>query len=197
MSDLWRPLLVIGTFFLIVVVIIVLLVVGGGDDGGAADNGDDSPAAEAPAAPADDEEDEPADESEGESKGGGEAISAKDLEVGDCITGANSTKGDVIRFNKVECSKPHDGEVFSIIELKDADKFPGVKFVSGKGQRGCRARLRRQATTKAFADRQLGYKFVYPTVQSWGQDDREVTCVATFKKSRTGELAQRPGADDA
>jgi hypothetical protein len=194
-SELWRPLLVFGTFIVIVVAIIVLLFLSGGGDGGAtADNGDDAPAAEQ-SEPEDEPADEPADEDE--NKGGGESISAKDLEVGDCITGANSTQGDVIRFNKVECSKPHDGEVFTLIELKDTDKYPGVKFVSGKGQRGCRARLRRQATAKAFRDRQLGYKFVYPTRQSWAQNDREVTCLATFKKSRTGELEQRAGADDA
>jgi hypothetical protein len=121
-----------------------------------------------------------------------EQISAKDLEVGDCVSDATSTTGSVKTFDKVDCDKRHDGQVFSIIELADAEKYPGLRFVSGKGQRGCRARLRRQATAKAYRDKQLGYKFVYPTLESWSQDDHEVTCLATFKKPRTTRLEQRP-----
>lgn len=117
-------------------------------------------------------------------------ISAKDLRAGDCITDATSTKGDVTTFDLVPCARSHDGEVYTLIELEGA-AYPGVKFVSGKGQRGCRARLRRQLSEKEFADPGLGYKFVYPTAASWGQGDREITCVATFKSVRTVPLEQR------
>jgi hypothetical protein len=117
-------------------------------------------------------------------------VSAKDLTVGTCVTDANSYVGDVTTFDAVECAKRHDGEVFTIIALKDT-KYPGLKRVIAKGQRGCRARLRRQATAKAFRDRRLGFKFVYPTTTSWAQDDHEITCLATFKKPRTAKLAQR------
>lgn len=120
-----------------------------------------------------------------------EPVAGKDLEVGDCLANATATTLRVTTFDGIDCDKAHDGEVFTIIELKDTAKYPGTKFVSGKGQRGCRARLRRQATRKAYRDRQLGYKFVYPTAQSWAQGDREVTCVATFKKPRKTKLAQR------
>ena len=119
-------------------------------------------------------------------------IPAKDLAVGACISDANETSGDVTSFDVVACDRPHDGEVFTIIKLTGA-KYPGLKLVTGKGQRGCRARLRRQATAKAYKDRQLGYKFVYPTKQSWAQGDREITCLATFKKPRSTKLAQRRG----
>ncbi len=117
-------------------------------------------------------------------------VSAKDLSVGTCVTDANSYVGDVTSFDAVECAKRHDGEVFTIIALKDT-KYPGLKRLIAKGQRGCRARLRCQATAKAFRDRQLGFKFVYPTTKSWAQDDHEITCLATFKKPRTAKLAQR------
>ena len=120
-------------------------------------------------------------------------VPAKDLVVGTCISDANTTTGDVTTFDAVECDKPHDGEVFTIIKLEGA-KYPGLKFVTGKGQRGCRARLKRQLTAKAFKDKQLGYKYVFPTKQSWAQDDREITCLATFKKPRSKKLAQRAAA---
>jgi len=173
MSDLLRPLLV----FLTLVVILVLVVIaifggfsGGGDDGKANTAAD--PAKTARKAPAG-------------------TISAQDLKLGDCITDARSTSGDVTTFVKVGCDKLHDGEVYTLIELQGA-RYPGTKFVTGKGDRGCRARLRRQATRKALNDRNLApYRFVYPTAPSWAQDYRSITCLATFTRARTGRLAQR------
>jgi len=188
LSELWRPLLVLFTFLAIMVVILVLLF-GGGDD----DEPYVTPDVPTPTATVSPEE---LDAGVEKKNPDAESIPAKDLEVGDCVADATVTTGDVKTFDRIDCDKPHDGEVFTIIKL-EGDKYPGLKAVSGKGQRGCRARLRRQATRKAFADRRLGYKFVYPTPQSWNQDVRAVTCLATFKKPRTGKLAQRPGADDA
>ena len=121
-------------------------------------------------------------------------VPAKDLVTGNCISDANATTGDVTTFDAVACDEPHDGEVFTVIALK-GEKYPGLKFVQGKGQRGCRARLRRQATAKAYKDKRLGYKFVYPTKQSWAQGDREITCLATFTKPRATKLAQRAAAN--
>ncbi len=120
-------------------------------------------------------------------------VSAKDLAVGTCVTDATSTIGDVTTFDAIACSKPHDGEVFTVIAL-EGTAYPGVAFVTGKGQRGCRARLRRQATKAEFESRDLGFHFVYPTKQSWAQGDHDVTCMATFKRPRVGALAQRPAA---
>jgi putative regulator of septum formation len=187
MSILWRPLLVLFTFIALLVVVLVVLFGGGGGD----DEPYVTPKVATPTATISPEELNGTPRKNPDAK----TISAKDLEVGDCVADAKSATGDVTTFDKVDCDKPHDGEVFTIIKV-DGDRYPGVKAVAGKGQRGCRARLRRQATPKAYRDRQLGYKFVYPTTQSWAQDDREVTCLATFKKPRTTKLAQRAGAGD-
>ncbi|MEA2224631.1 MAG: hypothetical protein QOH83_3007 [Solirubrobacteraceae bacterium] len=118
------------------------------------------------------------------------AIGAKELRVGNCITDANSTTGNVRTFDAIECKQRHDGEVFTIIRLGDG-KYRGKQAIIAKGQRGCAARLRRQATAKAFRDKRLGFKFVYPTKKSWAQGDHEITCLATYKKPRTATLAQR------
>jgi|SRR5215218_28842 len=191
MAILWRPILVFSTFLAIIVLILVLLFSGGGDDEEPLGN----PAVTTPPTitiPPEELIGEPAEKKNPDA----EEIAAKDLEVGDCVADAIATTASVKTYDKIDCDKAHDGEVFTIIELKDADKYPGLKSVTGKGLRGCRARLRRQATAKAFRDRQLGYKFVYPTAQSWTQDVRKVTCLATFKKPRTTKLEQR-GDDDA
>jgi hypothetical protein len=182
MSDLWRPLLVLGTFVAIVVVLGILVFGGGGDEPYV------TPDVDPPKAQVDpDELDAPARPRNPDA----EAVAGKDLKIGHCLSNATATTRLVTSFDTVDCDKPHDGEVFTIIKLPDTAKFPGKSVVSAKGQRGCSARLRRQLTAKAYRDRQLGYKFVYPTQQSWAQGDREISCLATFKKSRKTKLEQR------
>ena len=148
---------------LVAVIVVLVIVLGGGDDDKQA------------------------------SKPSTGTVTANELKSGDCISDANSTLGDVTTFDAVACDTPHDGEVFTLIVLPGAKgaKYPGADAVTGKGQRGCRARLRRQATAKAFKDKLLGFKFVYPTPASWADGDREITCLATFKKPRSEKLAQR------
>ena len=182
-SILLRPLLVLLGFLVIVVLLLMLLTggFGGGDDDGAANSGPKEEKAEA--------------EPDRESSEG--TIDAADLNVGDCISDANSRTGDVTTFKAVPCDEPHDGEVYTLIRLPGGEnaKVPSEAFINGKGQRGCRARLRRQATRKAFRDSQLGFKFVYPTPESWAEGDRDITCVATFRKPRDKRLAQRKSRD--
>jgi len=181
-SILLKPLLVLGGLLLVFVLVLLLLFGafgGGGDEGASSSGGGDGDTEKT--------EQEPVREStEG-------TIDADDLKVGDCISDANSRTGDVTTFDGVACDERHDGEVYTLIRLAGGEdaKPPSEAFINGKGQRGCRARLRRQATAKAFRDPQLGFKFVYPTPASWADGDRDITCVATFKKARDKRLAQR------
>jgi hypothetical protein len=183
MADLWRPLLVVGTLVAILVLIVLsVFSCGSGDENSQTAAKSGAPAS-APGAP------EP-DSGEATDEGG---LAAVDLKVGDCVGDARSTVGDVTTFHAVGCDEAHDGEIYTLIVLPGAEgsKYPGEKFVTAKGQRGCRARLRRQATARAFRDPQLGFKFVYPTALSWADGDRRIRCMATFKKPRSKSLAQR------
>ena len=185
-SILVRPLLVL-LALLVVIVLFWMLVLGvfGGDDEGAgsATSGDNAEQEESEAPEAQEPSGDP---SEG-------TVRAAGLKVGDCISDATSRVGDVTTFDAVACDERHDGEVYTIIRLEGGPNAepPTEAFINGKGQRGCRARLRRQATAKAFRDPDLSYKFVYPTPESWADGDRDITCVATFKKPRETRLAQR------
>ena len=173
MSLLIRPLLVLLTVVLIFALMVVALA--GGFDGGGEDSAD-----------------KPAEKTDKPAKAPAGTVSAQDLKVGDCITDARSTTGDVTTFISVDCSKRHDGEVYTRIKLKGGSRYPGRKLVTGKGERGCRARLRRKATRKALRDRNLApYRYVYPTPASWAQDYRSITCLVTYHKARKGKLARR------
>jgi hypothetical protein len=191
-----RPLLVLLTFIIIIVLLLMLIFggFGGGDDEQQAD--DAPPAAEKTeepaAAPKKTEKAKTAVATPAEPKKKN-PIAAADLKAGDCIADATATLGDVRSFEHVACDEPHDGEVYTLITMPGAKgaKYPGPDAVNAKGQRGCRARLRRQATAKAYQDRELGYKFVYPTRVSWADGDRDITCLATFKRPRSTKLAQK------
>jgi hypothetical protein len=170
MAVLLRPLLVFLAVVVVIVLLVVLLLGGFGGDG-------------------DDKQADKTKTTEQQAPAG--TISAQDLKIGTCITDARSTTGDVMTFIGVDCSKPHDGEVYTLIEV-GGTKYPGKERVTAKGNRGCRARLKRQATGKALSDRNLApYRFVYPTPASWAQDYRSITCLVTYTKQRRGKLEQR------
>ena len=132
-SILIRPLLVLLTFLIIFALVLMALfgVFGGVDADDSAGGGGESA------------REQPESEPDRESSEGN--LSAADLKVGDCITDANSRTGDVTTFEAVKCDEPHDGEVYTLIRLEGDDdaKVPSEAFINGKGQRGCRARLRR------------------------------------------------------
>lgn len=172
--------------FAILIAILVLIVLelfscGGGDDG------HKTTAAQAPTTPSASVA-KPATATT--AKRAGPSIAANALKVGDCVGDARSTVGDVTTFGAVSCDKPHDGEVYTLIVVRGAKgaKYPGTAAVTAKGQRGCRARLRRHVVVGAFGVGELGFKFVYPTTKSWAGGDREIRCMATFKTPRSEPL---------
>jgi putative regulator of septum formation len=116
-------------------------------------------------------------------------LSVFDLRVGDCLINVAATDGEQRDIEAVPCSKPHDGEVYTNIKLGSGE-FPGDEFIAGKADRGCSARLRRQAPKSRD-------EIVYfvPNKLSWDEkDDRTVTCIAQYAKKRTGTVAaQRDG----
>jgi hypothetical protein len=111
-------------------------------------------------------------------------ISVFDLRVGDCVMNVGSEVGEQRDIEAVPCSKVHDGEVYTNIDL-GGGKFPGEKFVVAKAERGCAARLRRQAP--ASKDE---ISYFTPTERSWKeQNDRRITCLLQYKTKHAGTVA--------
>lgn len=111
-------------------------------------------------------------------------LSVFDLRVGDCLLNIASKTGEQRDLEAVPCSELHDGEVYTNIDLGDGT-FPGDAFVAGKAERGCSARLRRQAPESK--DEIL---YFVPNKSTWDeQDDRTVTCIAEYATRRTGTVA--------
>lgn len=111
-------------------------------------------------------------------------LSVFDLRVGDCLINIAAKTGEQRDLEAVPCDELHDGEVYTNIDLGNGE-FPGDEFVAGKAERGCAARLRRQAPNS-------GDEILYfvPNKRTWDEeDDRTVTCIAEYDNKRKGTVA--------
>jgi hypothetical protein len=109
-------------------------------------------------------------------------LSVFDLRVGDCLMNVTAS-GEQREVEAVPCAQPHDAEVYTNIELADGP-FPGDTFIDAKADRGCVARLRRQAPRSK--DEIL---YFVPNKRTWDEDDRTVTCIVEYPKRRRGTVA--------
>jgi serine/threonine protein kinase len=104
------------------------------------------------------------------------AISATDLEVGECLNGLQASN-DVTTVPSVPCEEPHEGEVFAVFDLP-AGEYPGQAAVDDQVSKQCNARLSAYSPSAAD-DPAVGLFSVYPLQQNWVRGDREVVCIAT------------------
>jgi len=110
-------------------------------------------------------------------------LSVFELRVNDCLTNLPKGEGEQKSVKAAPCTEPHEGEVFTVIDLGEGD-WPGDTFVNGKAERGCPARLKR---AKPPVKVELFY--FTPTEESWdSKDDHSITCIAVYPKSVTGLL---------
>ncbi len=110
------------------------------------------------------------------------AISATELQVGDCLNDlTNST--DVSSLPSVDCTQPHQGEVFAVFDLPPGP-YPGADGVDDLVSKGCNARLA-EYSPGAPSDDAVGLFSVYPLEQNWERGDREVVCIAKATSGTT------------
>jgi len=110
------------------------------------------------------------------------AISATELQVGDCLNDlTNST--DVSSLPSVDCTQPHEGEVFAVFDLPPGP-YPGADGVDDLVSKGCNARLA-EYSPGAPSDDAVGLFSVYPLEQNWERGDREVVCIAKATSGTT------------
>lgn len=121
----------------------------------------------------------------------GQDVSLEALYIGECVNDAN-VSGVMTSFTLVDCSLPHDSEVYESIPLEDAD-YPGKKALLKRGSAGCEAAL---ATFVGipFAQSTLDYELYIPVKDGWGYKD-QIDCLirdtdaAGHDVKSTGSLA--------
>jgi hypothetical protein len=112
------------------------------------------------------------------------------LAAGECFDDGDTKAGEVSSLPIVDCSKPHDNEIFATFELPD-DEFPGQAVLQLSGNEDCIDRFSDWAGI-GYAESALIVFPITPTSSSWGTTgDREVACVVydSSLEKLTGSMA--------
>jgi hypothetical protein len=105
------------------------------------------------------------------------ALDAFGMRVGDCFNdvvavGAGATQ--VTNVPAVPCAQPHDNEVYAVFDVT-LPGFPGSEAMSQQAFDGCLERFE-AFVGKDYQSSSLDVTHLYPTQESWDQNDREVIC---------------------
>lgn len=98
------------------------------------------------------------------------------LEVGNCFNDGDLATGQEISdVPLVECSEPHDNEIFFNYDVPDGD-FPGNDALTEIAQENCLAAFEGYVG-KDFQTSSLDISWLTPTSDSWDQGDQRINCL--------------------
>jgi hypothetical protein len=103
------------------------------------------------------------------------------LPVGTCfddeVAPDEATAGDEISsVPKVDCSEPHDNEVFALIDYTETDVYPGSAAMNEIGTELCIEQFDEYVGI-GYLDSELDVFAITPSEAGWNEDsDREVIC---------------------
>ena len=103
--------------------------------------------------------------------------SVTDLAVGDCFD-EPQTEGDVSEVQHQPCDQPHDAEVFLVL-THPADASAAYPVVSGFDDyigEHCVPAFATYTGRDFQADTEFDLGYFRPTLEGWGDGDREFTC---------------------
>ena len=121
---------------------------------------------------------------------GSGTVDAFNVQVGDCFNDLSSYDEEVISVPGVPCSEPHDNEAFAVFDVSienylDDDAMYDLAYSS------CMERFE-SFVGNDYESSSLEITTMYPSVQSWQQDDREVVC-AVFDMNSTQLVGSAAG----
>ena len=96
------------------------------------------------------------------------------LQVGDCFNDAGTFVGQIVSDPSVPCSEPHDNETYAVFDV-DFESYPAEGGMNQLAYDACMVRFE-SFVGKEYKTSALEIATMYPSIESWGQDDREVVC---------------------
>lgn len=114
------------------------------------------------------------------------------LEVGQCIDEL-STTDEVGNVPIVECSEPHQGEVFALPQLPDGD-FPGTQAVSDASSTECNGPTFQSYVGMPYTESDIYTTALLPTAETWEDGDREIVCIL-IQQDRSDSTGTLRGAN--
>ena len=97
------------------------------------------------------------------------------LEVGQCID-AEADSGEVGSVPVVECSQPHEGEIYALPQAPDGG-FPGEDALRQTAQDQCTGSAYTDYVGLPYEQSEFEVTFLLPTEESWSRGDREIGCI--------------------
>lgn len=109
------------------------------------------------------------------------------LEVGECYVEGQP-------FRVVDCSSPHDGEVFATYEMPETDglSYPGEAAVQVVAQRECKRRFDGYVGVRLRFSELLMF-YVYPSPGSWSAGQRTIWCLVQLGAGKLRESVRGSG----
>ena len=102
------------------------------------------------------------------------SVDAFDLRVGDCFDDSDSFGEEISSLPGVPCADPHDNETYAVFDV-DLPEYPGDEEMGEIATRQCLEHFP-SFVGKSYEDSSLDIFPLYPSSQSWKQNDREVIC---------------------
>ena len=97
------------------------------------------------------------------------------VKVGDCINLPVDGE-ELFSFDAVACDQPHNAQAFEVFNVVGfGEEFPGEDPILEQADETCLDEFS-SFVGIAYADSRYYYTPVFPTAESWEQDDREVIC---------------------
>jgi hypothetical protein len=100
-----------------------------------------------------------------------------ELAVGDCFDDGDLSLGELEEVGEVplvECSEPHDNEVYAIVAV-DGEVFPGEQAIQTQADESCLDAFD-PFVGLDYESSALDFGWLVPTADSWELGDRVVAC---------------------
>ena len=105
---------------------------------------------------------------------GSGSVDAFNVQVGDCFNDTMSFNDEVTSVPGVPCTEPHDNEAFAVFDV-DLDGYPNEDDMGELAYNSCLTRFE-SFVGNEYDSSVLEINMIYPTSESWAQNDREVVC---------------------
>ncbi len=102
------------------------------------------------------------------------SVDAFQVRVGDCFNDTDSSSDEIHSVPGVPCSEPHDNEAYAVVNLT-IDSYPEGDGMAELAYDSCMERFQ-AFVGKDYESSSLEIFTMYPSTESWKQDDREVVC---------------------
>lgn len=117
-------------------------------------------------------------------------VSALKAKPGDCVVAPTTIATEVKDLNVVDCSKPHEQEVYALATYPLASgtektaAYPGEAVLKAFADGACLEAFAGYVGTD-YRDSSLFFTYLLPSARSWqAGDDRDVTCFITTTGSK-------------